>query len=130
MKKLISTIVIVSVSLLVTGCAKYQEPYSPYNTIAAHHASKLSSEQIGKIIKSAASKRGWACNQLSEHTLRCTIHAHHKHEAVIDINYDSKGYSIKYVSSKDLATGDLVHRNYNRWVKLLERDINRALERA
>ena len=51
--------------------------------------------------------------------------------AVVDIKYTNKAYSIDYVSSQDLLyDGNQIHRNYNKWVKILEQDINKEMYRA
>ncbi|EAU0260602.1 hypothetical protein A6855_28670, partial [Salmonella enterica] len=46
------------------------------------------------------------------------------HIAEVRITYSATGYSIKYDSSLNLlASGGKIHKNYNRWVRNLDKDI-------
>ncbi|NEN67729.1 hypothetical protein G3W52_27560, partial [Escherichia coli] len=50
------------------------------------------------------------------------------HVADIKINYSATSYSIVYVSSINLmAANGKIHRNYNRWVHNLDKDIQVTL---
>ncbi len=56
-----------------------------------------------------------------------------EHRAEVDISFDSKAYSIKYVSSEKLdydAKKLLIHRNYNNWIVYLHRAIDAEMIRA
>ena len=47
-----------------------------------------------------------------------------QHFASVDIHYDSNSYSIRYKDSKVLMyDGTNIHRNYNKWVQLLDQQI-------
>ncbi|TFH49730.1 MAG: hypothetical protein E4H01_03645 [Lysobacterales bacterium] len=46
------------------------------------------------------------------------------HEAVVDVNYDTRSFSITYVASVNMGGSDgYIDRHYSRWVRNLERDI-------
>ena len=46
------------------------------------------------------------------------------HVAVVDIQFDSKTYSIKYKDSTNLDyTGNSIHKNYNGWIENLDNAI-------
>jgi hypothetical protein len=46
------------------------------------------------------------------------------HLAQVDIEHDTKSYSIKYRDSTNLMAGDgMIHRNYNGWIQNLEKAI-------
>lgn len=46
------------------------------------------------------------------------------HVAEVRITYSATGYDIKYDSSLNLqASGGKIHKNYNRWVHNLDKDI-------
>jgi len=50
------------------------------------------------------------------------------HRAVVDIDYDTKVYSIKYKDSVNLDyDGKTIHKNYNGWVENLDRAIKSKL---
>jgi len=50
------------------------------------------------------------------------------HKAVVDIDYDTKMYSIKYKDSVNLDyDGKTIHKNYNGWVENLDRAIKSNL---
>ena len=50
------------------------------------------------------------------------------HKAVVDIDYDTKSYSIKYKDSVNLDyDGKTIHKNYNGWVENLDRAIKSNL---
>lgn len=46
------------------------------------------------------------------------------HSAEIRINYTASSYDINYENSQNLqASGGQIHKNYNRWVRNLDKDI-------
>ena len=46
------------------------------------------------------------------------------HEAVVEILYDTEGYSITYLNSVNLKyDGQRIHKNYNSWVQNLSNAI-------
>ncbi len=46
------------------------------------------------------------------------------HAAVVDIEHDTRSYSIKYRDSTNLNAGDgMIHSNYNGWIQNLEKAI-------
>ena len=52
-----------------------------------------------------------------------------RHQAWVDIPYSTKGYQIRYRDSAGLDyDGERIHRNYNKWVQLLDADIRRQLQ--
>jgi len=50
------------------------------------------------------------------------------HEAKVDIFYDEAMYSIIYKDSVNLKYDNgLIHKNYNKWIRNLDIDIQRTL---
>lgn len=50
------------------------------------------------------------------------------HKAVVRIRYDTQRVRIDYVDSKNLDhDGDMIHRNYNNWIRNLEVRIQRHI---
>jgi len=86
----------------------------------------LSDEQIVKAIQQGGATRGWIVKKVSSGHLEATIFVR-SHMAKVDINYDAAAYAIRYNSSENLGYKDgRIHRNYNKWVKNLNMDIQRA----
>ena len=84
----------------------------------------LTSDQVKSIITQTATARGWRVRDQRPGHLVATI-TPRSHMAAVDIIYTNKIYSIRYKESDNLLyNGANIHRNYNKWVKLLERDIN------
>lgn len=87
----------------------------------------LSSDAVRAAIIQAAAARGWKTHQEGEGHLIATINVR-QHTAVVNIKYTADHFSITYRDSRVLRyTGTTIHRNYNKWVKLLEQDIRQRL---
>ncbi|MEA1136039.1 hypothetical protein U8M49_27900, partial [Klebsiella pneumoniae] len=57
------------------------------------------------------------------------ITVRNQYYAAIDIRYTRNSYAITYRDSRDLGYKDgKIHRNYNRWVSMLDRDIMAGLQ--
>ncbi len=90
-------------------------------------AQSLPPAKIRAAIIEAAERRGWQVRPVTEGQLEAT-YAPREHKAVVDIFYDNQTYSIRYKSSENLKAEDgTIHRNYNRWVQMLDKDIHRKL---
>lgn len=88
---------------------------------------KVSLDKIEKVMISAMNDRGWIVTNRAPGKLSAR---YNKGQLVAEIVvlFDSKKYSIQYVSSQNLrASGDTIHRRYNNWIHYLEQDINRGL---
>ena len=56
--------------------------------------------------------------------MQAEINVRNQYYAAIDIRYTRNSYAITYRDSRDLGYKDgKIHRNYNRWVSMLDRDI-------
>lgn len=118
--------------VFISGCSTFRvEPV--YNAEQVPVPTALQSgplSTIENIIKTAAVGRGWLVEDAGPGKIKATLKSR-THEAVIDILYSKTNYSIEYVSSADLLYEDgKIHRNYNKWVKILENDINKGLNLA
>lgn len=115
-------------AIFLSSCGVRLEPV--YNADNIPVPSGLQASTVEKTIKIAAANRGWIVADQGKGILRATLHQR-THEAVIDIHYSETSYSIDYVSSVDLLyDGSKIHRNYNKWVRILENDINKELNLA
>ena len=131
MKKFFYLAMVVSMALFVSGCFGRVQPV--YNVESAAIPMKLqdgSLDRIGTAIRTAAVNRGWAVEEVSPGLLKATQRSR-SHVAVVNIRYTKTSYSIEYVSSQDLLYDNgQIHRNYNKWIRTLENDINRELNKA
>jgi hypothetical protein len=84
---------------------------------------------VGKEIVRALTKKRWAVTKEDKATgiLQAEILVR-RHYAKIEIKYSATNYSITYMDSRDLRyrNGE-IHRNYNKWIKLLDEAIRQNL---
>ena len=68
-------------------------------------------------------RRYWHAVKVKPGLIRATAFVRN-HRADVKIPYSSSNYSIIYEGSHNLRAGNgLIHRNFNKWVILLNRDI-------
>ena len=85
---------------------------------------QVSEEQVKQVIVTALQKREWTVQRLSPQLVQAEITVRNQFYAAIDIRYTRNSYAITYRDSRDLGYKDgKIHRNYNRWVSMLDRDI-------
>lgn len=89
---------------------------------------QLSEEKMKQVIVAALQKREWTVQRLSPQLVQADITVRGQFYAAIDIRYTRNSYAISYRDSRELGYKDgKIHRNYNRWVSMLDRDIMAAL---
>ncbi len=92
--------------------------------------SALSFGDVQQAIVRACQTRGWSPNVETPGQIVASILVRGRHYAEIEIPFSTQAYSIRYRSSRNLdydAEKRKIHRNYNKWVVLLSRDINQEL---
>ncbi|SFN44465.1 hypothetical protein [Xenorhabdus japonica] len=118
-KLLISLVCVITLA----GCARNAPILTPQATIMTHNS--LSS--VKKAILEAGKKRKWVMTEVSPGVIDGFL-KNRQHDVQIRINYTAKNYSINYVKSHKLRESDgKIHRNYNRWVNNLDKDIQSNL---
>lgn len=88
--------------------------------------SARSIEEVGQAIVAGCKVKGWAPVVVDDTTLKCSILVRGRHYAEVSIPYTESKYSILYSDSRVLdydAERQRIHRNYNKWVILLQRAI-------
>jgi hypothetical protein len=74
-------------------------------------------------IRRAGAVLGWRMESHGPGLMRGTLNLR-SHQAVVDIPYDTRRFSIRYVSSSNLDyDGRVIHRNYNSWIQNLQNGI-------
>ncbi|KAA9001946.1 hypothetical protein FJU30_06610 [Affinibrenneria salicis] len=107
----------------LAGCART----APVLNVSTPITAQYSSEQVKKAILQAGLEREWIMTPAAPGVINGHIDQR-GHVADIRINYSSTSYSISYVNSQNLlAEQGKIHRNYNRWVNNLNREIQLKL---
>lgn len=87
----------------------------------------MTTDNIQTAIITAANRRGWLIDEITDKEVTLTLHAR-SHTARVRVPYTTENYSIIYVSSQNLKQrGNKIHNNYNRWVNNLDIEIRREL---
>ena len=80
-----------------------------------------------KAITLALNQRGWRVVSEQPGVIEASVDVR-DHQAIVDITYSATGYGIQYKDSTNLDhNGNNIHRNYNKWVVLLDREIQKQL---
>lgn len=80
-------------------------------------------DQVKNAILKAGVPRQWMMSEVSPGIIKARQQSR-DHVVVVRINYSATGYTINYDSSQNLlASGGKIHKNYNRWVHNLYKDI-------
>lgn len=121
----ISVITITAALVFLAGCRAapiYNIDNAPIEVSAKH-----SSDKIKKAIIRAGVALGWKMKAKKKGQIIGTLFLR-KFVAIVDIRYNTKTYSITYKDSKGLNyDGKNIHKNYNGWVKNLDRGIQAQL---
>ncbi|MFC6339092.1 hypothetical protein GIR22_05390 [Pseudomonas sp. CCM 7891] len=89
---------------------------------------QVSEEKMKHAIVAALEKREWTVQRLSPQLVQAEITVRNQFHAEIDIRYTRTHYAITYRDSRELGYKDgKIHRNYNRWISMLDRDIMAGL---
>ncbi len=114
-------------SLMVAGCNTSMPIQNIQDSPVPTVASATQSE-VGKAIRTAISKKGWKINQDKPGFIEASITVRNKHTAVVGLPYTARTFSIEYIKSSNLNhKGNTIHRNYNKWITLLGRQIQLEL---
>ena len=85
--------------------------------------------QVRGAIIAGGREHGWYVTEDKPGQLTLRYDRGGKHTAIITVDYDDKGYQIRYKSSVNLNYEEVngvreIHPNYNRWIQILIRSIN------
>jgi hypothetical protein len=117
---------LITLALLTTAGCTNKPILNTQHELPAN--SQVSEEKMKTIIVNALQKRNWTVQRLSPQLVQAEINVRNQFYAAIDIRYTRNSYAITYRDSRDLGYKDgKIHRNYNRWVSMLDRDIMAAL---
>ncbi|HDG7845213.1 LptM family lipoprotein [Klebsiella quasipneumoniae] len=123
MKKIIHWMIAATVVGALAGCART----APIEKVNAIVSAGHTEAQVKDAIIKAGAQRQWIMSDAGPGVIKGKLQ-NRDHVADIKINYSATSYSIVYVSSINLmAANGKIHRNYNRWVHNLDKDIQVTL---
>jgi len=116
--------------LAVSACALQQPIQKVENAPVATPSGKpLTAAQVRQAIITAGTALGWTVADAGPGRLEGTLNLR-THTAVVDLPYTSTTYSILFKRGDNLNVIDgTIHKNYNGWVKNLDRGIRTELSR-
>lgn len=122
-------ILVAAAAIALGACAQRGHPI--YNVqsapIVTPPGKSVSMQQVTTAIMRAGSRLGWQMQPEGPGKIAGRL-AVRQHLAVIDVEYDTKTYSIKYRDSSGLnAEGGTIHQRYNTWIHNLDRNIKSEL---
>lgn len=104
---------------VLAGCARTAPIANIQTTVSAGHTEA----QVKSAILKAGIQRQWIMNEVSPGVIRARQQTR-EFTAEVRINYTANSYSINYENSLNLrASGGKIHKNYNRWIRNLDKDI-------
>ncbi|RXK12563.1 hypothetical protein CP965_08260 [Halarcobacter mediterraneus] len=129
MKKTVLVTGILLVFILILSGCKTAAIHNIDNTDYINDK-KVNTKKVENAIVKAAMKRGWGTKKIKTGLIEAKNNVRGKHLVIVNINYNSKGYKISYKDSRNMkydAGSNTIHKNYNKWIGNLEKDINYEL---
>ncbi|MDR1947283.1 MAG: hypothetical protein LBQ51_08995 [Desulfovibrio sp.] len=128
---LIPALVVLTFALAFTGTGcKRTVPIENFGNSSLVAYGSLKATDVRDAVIRGGSNIGW---QMSEERpgLVVAVWKARDHSLTVEIPYSSTAYTIKYRSSVNMsAENGEIHRNYNRWIERLERNINAELSKV
>ncbi|NWD50937.1 hypothetical protein [Pseudomonas gingeri] len=119
-------VALIALALLVTAGCTSKKIITPTRTVAPQI--QASQEQMKQAILTTLVKRKWSVQRVNPTQIQAEITVREQFHVEIDINYSASGYSIAYRDSSGMDYKDgKIHKNYIRWVRLLDKGILREL---
>lgn len=126
MNKIVKLLAAFAVLGALAGCARTAPVANISSTVGTGHTEA----QVKSAILKAGIQRKWIMNEAGPGVIKARQQSR-DHVAEVRINYSANGYTINYDSSQGLrAGGGKIHKNYNRWVRNLDKDIQVNLTTA
>jgi len=125
-----AALLILSAAIVVSACSRTQPVYNVLDHPVPVATQRLPLDQIGRAIMQAGRQHHWRMDPAGPGQITGRLDEGGR-EAVISITYSQQAYNITLAGSTNLRQeGDEIHKRYNRWIRLLERDIDDNLYMA
>lgn len=122
-------IALIALAVFTTASCTSKRLYTPQRTVPVEI--QASQEQMKQAILTALVKRKWSVQRVGPDKVQAQITVREQFHAEIDIDYSPVSYTINYRDSRGMDYSDgKIHKNYIRWVRLLDKDILRELRNA
>ncbi len=114
--------VVMAAVLVLTGCQRVVPVHNVPET-QVYIPAEGDASAVREAIVAGARAKGWRVSEEAPGHIVASI-AVRNHTAAADIFYDATSYSIQYKDSSNLKyDGEHIHRNYNKWIILLDQQI-------
>lgn len=139
LKQLKILILLLPVIILFTGVSpSYAAKLKPmYKPEVMRLDGEKSEKEVKQAIIRAATNRNWTTKTINHHNIRVTFKKPGKistvYKIVLHIKYNKKSIAIKYHSSRDLgynAEAGAINNRYNKWLRKLEKEIWKEVNRG
>ena len=121
--------VLVACALFLGGCRTAPIQNIELAPIAYNSETQHTMTEVKNAIIRGGYDRGWQMSDVAPGHLVATLNIR-SHQAIVDITYTPENYSINYKDSTNLKhKGNMIHSNYNAWIKNLANSINLELSR-
>jgi hypothetical protein len=121
--------ILIAAALLVAGCGTVQPIQNVEKSpIILPPGKTVTQQQVTTAIMRAGTRLGWQMQPEGPGRIsgRITLRTH---SAVVDVEHDTKTYSIKYRDSTNLDARDgMIHKNYNGWIQNLDKSIRNQFQ--
>lgn len=123
----LAAVLTTSLVLVTLGCMSAKPIQEVSNMPISTAKSNPTLAEIGKAIVTAGVSLGWQMKETKPGIIMGTYSSGNV-TAVVDVNYNTKSYSIVHKDSTGLSyTGQTVHERYNMWVRNLDQRIRAQL---
>ena len=118
---------LIALALLTTVSCSSKRMLTPDRTL--HASIQIDRAQMQQAIVKTLVARGWTVQKITPQLVQAQITVRGQYHAEIDIPYSANHYQIVYRDSSGLDYKDgKIHKNYIRWVRLLDMGIVRDLK--
>lgn len=117
--------ILLAISLFLAACTSTPV----HNVKSASVPSNLTLDRVEQAVLKGLSVKGWQIKEKSDGKIIGQVFVR-SHRAEVEITYNESEYSITYHDSHNLdfkPSNNTIHKNYNKWVILLDREIHKAL---
>ncbi len=120
-------VTLIALALLTTVSCSSKRLFTPDRTL--HASIQTDRAQMQQAIVKTLVARQWTVQKITPELVQAQITVRGQYHAEIDIPYSANHYRIQYRDSSGLGYKDgKIHKNYIRWVRLLDRGIVRELK--